>query len=59
MPDILDRIPDPHDVRVRLSHTLREADFLRRLAKLAERWQAEQARRACTINRDAQQEVSP
>lgn len=34
-------IPSPHEVRCRLSRTLRDAAFLRRLLKLAEQWQRE------------------
>lgn len=45
MPDLqtdpLDSIPSPHEVRRRLSRTLRDASFLRRLLKLTEQWQRE------------------
>lgn len=40
-PDPLDSIPSPHEVRCRLSRTLRDASFLRRLLKLTEQWQRE------------------
>ena len=49
--DPLDRIPSPHEVRCRLSRTLRDASFLRRLLKLTEQWQRELDFRRETIQR--------
>lgn len=44
-------IPSPHEVRCRLSRSLRDAAFLRRLLKLAEQWQCEREFRQEAIQR--------
>ncbi len=49
--DPLDSIPSPHEVRCRLSRTLRDASFLRRLLKITEQWQSELDFRRETIQR--------
>ncbi len=45
MSDPLERVPTPHEIKCRLSRSLREASFLRRLLKLAEFWQREREHR--------------
>lgn len=49
--DPLDSFPSPHEVRCRLSRTLRDASFLRQLLKLAEQRQRESEFRRETIQR--------
>ena len=49
--DPLDSLPTPHEVRCRLSRTLRDASLLRQLLKLAEQWQRESEFRRETIQR--------
>ena len=54
----LQQIPPPHDVRRRLSRTLRDASFLRRLLKLTEQWHRElEFRHSAETQVEAQREA--